>query len=147
MWTTHYKKMNELITNISHSQILILLITFRLLNSVFVSTYFSADEYYQGTEIAHSLHFPNHSHIISWEWQPEHALRGYMHPMILSTGYYLMDYIQQINLLIGGIENTQILLGFLSWWLPQMVQSILTAISDFYLFLLCEKYFGNKKLS
>ncbi|KAG2392377.1 hypothetical protein C9374_012629 [Naegleria lovaniensis] len=140
------------------------LILFRLLSSLFTTTYFSADEYYQGIEIAHSLHFPQHPHIIPWEWQSEHALRGYLHPMILSVGYYLMDYIpQKINhesLLFNNLFNhlkgmekdeemqqhQMIWMGFLAWWLPRMVQAVLTAISDYFLYLICVKYFENWKI-
>jgi len=145
----------------SHLLLFITLILFRLFNSLYVQTYFSADEYYQGTEIAHSLYFPNTTHIIPWEWHSENRLRGFVHPIILSMAYPLMKPIDELTQLpqishylkqaIYYTGNSQQLLsnkelhfhvlGFLSWWLPRAVQSIMTALSDMVLFAMCLKYF------
>ena len=118
--------------------LIIFLITFRLMSSFFITTYFSADEYYQGIEIAHSLHFPDHPHIIPWEWDAKHSLRGYLHPMILSSGYYVMDFVEKLY------GNDESLMGFLSYWMPIAVQSVCTALSDYFLFLIVAKYLKSK---
>ena len=110
------------------------LLAFRLVNALVVNTYFSADEYYQSVEVAHKHVFDHHmcNDKLTWEWQPEHALRGYLHPMIFTILYSIMKYcgITQADLYVIA---------------PRLLQSISSAICDYSVHQLATKWFHNNK--
>jgi len=63
------------------------LVLFRLVNALAVATFFVPDEYYQGTEVAYGMVYGRSER--TWEWQPEHRIRGFLHPLLLAVPLWL----------------------------------------------------------
>lgn len=65
------------------SNVLLLILALRVLNSFLTRTYFQADEFWQALEPAHFKAF-GYGHL-TWEW--EHGLRSYAFPLLFELGY------------------------------------------------------------
>ncbi|CAM9187423.1 unnamed protein product [Phaeothamnion confervicola] len=61
------------------------IIAFRILNCVFLQTYFTPDEFWQGPEVAHAIAFGQGQ--LTWEWQADARLRGVAHPLLYVAVY------------------------------------------------------------
>lgn len=77
-------------------KLLLLLITLRVINSLFIATFFDPDEYWQSMEVAHSVVFGYGYK--TWEWRENIALRSYIHPLIFIIYYKIikalhLDYV------------------------------------------------------
>ena len=81
--------MREARRHASHllTSILACCLVFRAVNAVVVRTFFNADEFWQGPEIAHKIVY-GYGHA-TWEWRAK--LRGYAHPLIYALVYKLGD--------------------------------------------------------
>jgi len=60
---------------------------FRIANALIVRTFFNADEYYQGPEVAHALAYGYG--VLTWEWSAK--LRTYAHPLVYYVIYIIGD--------------------------------------------------------
>eukprot|EP00736_Rhodelphis_marinus_P007584 Rmarinus@m.5405 len=102
------------------------LIPLRILNSILLQTFFMADEYWQGPEVAHHLVF-GYGHL-TWEWRL--GLRSYLHPLVLSVPLYILQFL--------GIDN---------WWLiansPRMFQGVFAALTDIAVYNFSGVLFGR----
>lgn len=101
---------------------------FRILNAIFVVTYFNPDEFWQSLEIAHRIVFG--SGFTTWEWSEQARIRGAAHPFIFVPVYFLLK-----------------LLGWDSPWMtaysPRIIQAVLAAVGDVFLFKFARKEFGK----
>ena len=81
--------MREARRHASHllTSVLACCLIFRAFNAVVVRTFFNADEFWQGPEIAHKIVY-GYGHA-TWEWRAK--LRGYAHPLIYALVYKLGD--------------------------------------------------------
>lgn len=62
-------------------------LVYRLANAAVVRTYFNADEFWQGPEVAHALVYGYGAR--TWEWRAR--LRGYAHPLLYAALYRAGD--------------------------------------------------------
>jgi phosphatidylinositol glycan class B len=112
------------------------LIAYRIVNALIVNTYFSADEYYQSVEVAHK-HVFQHTQCndtLTWEWQPQIALRGYLHPTIFTILYYVMKQI--------GVTNSELYVIA-----PRMLQALSSAGCDYGVYLLARKWYPKQSIA
>ncbi|KAF4665151.1 hypothetical protein FOL47_004726 [Perkinsus chesapeaki] len=61
---------------------------FRVINALLICTYSSADEYWQSIEVSHYLVFGRG--YLTWEWQPEVALRSSLMPLLYVPYYWFL---------------------------------------------------------
>jgi len=62
---------------------------FRVVNALVVRTFFNADEFWQGPEVAHRIAYGYG--FLTWEWRKR--LRGYLHPLVYAAVYRAGDAI------------------------------------------------------
>lgn len=80
---------------------------------------------FKGTWLIYPLHFR------SWEWQPEHALRSYLHPMIFMLFYWPLKILHlDSNRLINLV--------------PHLVHVVLFALSDYFMLRLLNRIFDAR---
>lgn len=94
---------------------------FRVANTFLVRTAFDPDEYWQGPEVAHRVAF-GYGHL-TWEWWPENALRGYLHPLLFAPLYKLLA--------LCSLDTP-----FLVQWSPRILQSLMATLGDVSLYVL-----------
>jgi phosphatidylinositol glycan class B len=104
-----------------------LLLLFRIINSLVVSTYFDPDEFWQSLEVAHNLVYGRG--YLTWEWT--HGIRSYAHPLLFAAIYKLLDF---FNLSNSGLVIIA----------PKVLQAFFAATTDYYIFKLTEKMFGPR---
>ncbi|CAI5733683.1 unnamed protein product [Hyaloperonospora brassicae] len=104
-------------------------VAFRLWNALFVRTFFNPDEYWQSTEVAHRLVF-GYGHL-TWEWSDDAQLRGFAHPGIFAGLYKLLQ-------LLDVDSRWAVAYG------PRLLQGLLAAANDFFLYKLAWAYVGAK---
>ena len=123
-------KMEMSTTTLFHCMLL-----FRIFNALLVTTYFDPDEYWQSyssfsfyrLEVAHRIVFGN-GHL-TWEWN--HAIRGVAHPYLFAAVYWVLRALH--------LENTDMMTIA-----PKIMQSVWAALSDFYIYLLAKRLFGQE---
>ncbi len=99
---------------------------FRLANAFAVRTYFNADEFWQGPEVAHRAVF-GYGHL-TWEWH--RGLRGYAHVAIFAGVYKLAAVL--------GADTT-----FVIAWGPRVAQAAIAAVGDVYTHELARRWFRS----
>ncbi|ETI44012.1 hypothetical protein F441_11145 [Phytophthora nicotianae CJ01A1] len=104
-------------------------VAFRLWNALFVRTSFNPDEYWQSTEVAHRLVFGYG--YLTWEWQDDAQLRGFAHPALFAGLYKLLE-------LLNLDSRWAVAYG------PRLLQGLLSAANDFFLYKLARNYFDAK---
>jgi Alg9-like mannosyltransferase family len=107
------------------SKLFILMLLFRIYNSLLLATFFDPDEYYQSLEVAHNIVFGRG--YLTWEWT--HAIRGFAHPSIFVGVYSLVKWM--------GLEGTDAVV-----YAPKITQAVFAAVSDLFTFMLAFKMFG-----
>lgn len=107
------------------SNIFFIMLVFRVFNSIFISTFFDPDEYYQSLEVAHNIVFKRG--YVTWEWR--HMIRGYAHPLIFVFVYKVIQLLK--------LQDSIIII-----WGPKIVQGLFAALTDFFTFLLANRIFG-----
>ncbi|KAK9275656.1 hypothetical protein L1049_022923 [Liquidambar formosana] len=98
----------------------------RIANSLLVQTYFNPDEHWQALEVAHRITF-GYGHL-TWEWK--RGIRSYLHPMVFALLYQVLAFFRLDT----------------PWFMmkaPRLLQSIFSAVGDFYLYKLSDVLFGN----
>ncbi|KAI6183508.1 Mannosyltransferase [Aphelenchoides bicaudatus] len=105
-------------------------LSFRLINLFLVKTWFVPDEYFQSVEVAYNqVYGIGH---LSWEWQPEHALRSYLHPALFMIFYWPLKILHlDSNLLISLI--------------PSLIHVVLFTISDVFMLRLLRRLFVDSR--
>ncbi|XP_067678293.1 GPI mannosyltransferase 3-like [Haliotis asinina] len=102
------------------------LLALRITNSLLIQTFFVPDEYWQSLEVAHNMAF--HYGHLTWEWQE--GIRGYTYPLSFALLYKFLH--------IFGLDNRVLLIK-----LPRMLQGVMAACGDLYLYrlsrLLCDR--------
>ena len=99
---------------------------FRVLNAFAVRTYFNADEFWQGPEVAHRFVF-GYGHL-TWEW--ERGLRGYAHVTIFAAVFKLAAWL--------GVDNT-----FVIAWGPRVAQAAIAGVGDVLTHQLARRWFQS----
>ncbi|KAL8037256.1 hypothetical protein ABFX02_11G028400 [Erythranthe guttata] len=115
--------------NSSHKIFLLCLVT-RIINSLFVQTYFNPDEHWQSLEVAHRIAF-GYGHL-TWEWKK--GIRSYLHPVLFAALYKVLSFLHLDT----------------PWFMiraPRLLQSVSAAIGDHYLYELSRVLFGNNVAS
>ncbi|KAA8522802.1 hypothetical protein F0562_009225 [Nyssa sinensis] len=95
-------------------------------NSLLVQTYFNPDEYWQTLEVAHRIPF-GYGHL-TWEWKK--GLRSYLHPLLFALLYKVLALLHLDS----------------PWFMmkaPCLLQSILSAVGDLYLYKLSQVLFDE----
>jgi phosphatidylinositol glycan class B len=92
-----------------------------------IKTSFVPDEFWQGPEVAHNLVFGYG--YLTWEWQQ--GLRGFTFPLFFAGAFKLLH--------ILGMDSATALI-----MVPRVLQAILAAFGDLYLFKLSTKLFGKE---
>ncbi|XP_069127470.1 GPI mannosyltransferase 3-like [Argopecten irradians] len=102
--------------------ILLGLIALRVCNALMIQTYFVPDEYWQSLEVAHKIVFDYG--YLTWEWRQ--GIRSYFYPTIFAFLYKILAVI--------GLDHRLLLIK-----LPRIVQGVIAALGDLYLFKLSWK--------
>lgn len=103
----------------SEKTILLGLIAFRICNSLFIQTAFVPDEYWQSLEVAHKITFGYG--YTTWEWRE--GIRSYIYPTVFAALFKFLA--------LFGLDNRLMLIK-----LPRILQGIMAAYGDLYLFKL-----------
>lgn len=101
------------------------LIVYRICNVFLVQTWFVPDEFWQGPEVAHKLVFGYG--YMTWEWRE--GIRGYFYPLVFSSIYKVL-YVLKIDYLNFIIYS------------PRIIQAILAAIGELYIYKLARFLYG-----
>ncbi|XP_076914903.1 mannosyltransferase APTG1-like [Bidens hawaiensis] len=110
----------------SSKKIFTLCLIFRIINSLFVQTYFNPDEHWQALEVAHRVTF-GYGHL-TWEWSK--GIRSYLHPMLFAILYKILS-ILHFDTPLFMIKA------------PRLFQSVFSAFGDLYLFKLSHVLFDG----
>lgn len=103
------------------------LVLFRALGSLLLTTYFNADEYWQGPEVAHRLVF-GYGHL-TWEWSLQAKLRSIVHPGIYAILFKLLQ--------ISGLDSPLAVRN-----LPRLFQGLLLVVVDAHTYKFAKRLFG-----
>ncbi|XP_050208020.1 mannosyltransferase APTG1 [Mercurialis annua] len=110
----------------STKSIFALCLAFRIVNALFIQTYFNPDEHWQSLEVAHYIVF-GYGHL-TWEWKK--GIRSYLHPMVFALLYKVLA-----------------LLGLDTPWfmtkMPRLLQAFFSAVGDLYLYKISHALFNN----
>lgn len=105
------------------------LIILRIINAFTVNTFFQPDEYFQSLEPAHELAYGYGE--VTWEWLRQ--LRSFNYPFIFFLSYKLGD--------LFGFGDVGVYL------MPKITQGIISAISEYYLYVFAQKALRNELLA
>jgi GPI mannosyltransferase 3 len=112
--------------------LLYLLIVYRIVNTFCVQTYFNPDEFWQGPEVAHRMVY-GVGHL-TWEWSPSAQIRSAVHPSFFALFYWCVKTI--------GIDTRFVVMAG-----PRVLQSILAAVGDFYVYRWSLQIFLSKNVA
>nr|XP_043629540.1 mannosyltransferase APTG1 isoform X2 [Erigeron canadensis] len=112
---------------LSSKKILLICLVFRMINSLFVQTYFNPDEHWQALEVAHRVTF-GYGHL-TWEWKK--GIRSYLHPMLFAVLYKVLSFLH--------LDTPLFMIKA-----PRLWQSMLSAFGDLYLFKLSHAAYGYR---
>ncbi|KAF5789457.1 putative hexosyltransferase [Helianthus annuus] len=110
----------------SSTKIFIICLIFRMTNSLFVQTYFNPDEHWQALEVAHRITF-GYGHL-TWEWTK--GIRSYLHPMLFAVLYKVLSVLH--------LDTPLFMIKA-----PRLLQSVLSAFGDLYMFKLSHVLYGG----
>ena len=80
-------------------------------------TFFEADEFWQGPEVAHKLVF-GYGHL-TWEWAE--GLRSYLHPLLFAVLYKTIAFLRIDTPLIVSLS-------------PRLLQALFAAVADVHVY-------------
>lgn len=110
----------------SDKNVFLLCLAIRLVNALMVQTYFNPDEHWQALEVAHKITF-GYGHL-TWEWKK--GIRSYLHPIIFAFLYKVLAFCH--------LDTPWLMMKT-----PRLLQSILSAVGDLYLYKLSKVVFGD----
>ncbi|KAM7472857.1 hypothetical protein LguiA_011040 [Lonicera macranthoides] len=120
------KKKSPNSTPLSQKRVFVICLGFRMLNSLLVQTYFNPDEHWQALEVAHRITF-GYGHL-TWEW--EKGIRSYLHPMLFALLYKVLAFFH--------LDFPLFLMKA-----PRLLQSVLSAFGDLYLYKFSQVIFDD----
>lgn len=103
-----------------------IVLAIRLVNAFTLKTFFQPDEFYQSLEVAHRVVFGYGYE--TWEWRE--GLRSSLHPLIYAGGYYLTIFLGEEWVFIA----------------PKVINAILAAIGETYMYIFAVRYSNNKQI-
>ncbi|XP_052776100.1 GPI mannosyltransferase 3-like [Mya arenaria] len=110
----------------SEKTLFLSLICIRIVNSLMIQTSFVPDEFWQSVEVSHRMVF-GYGHL-TWEWK--NGLRGYLYPSVFAFFYKVFALL--------GLDSRQMMIK-----LPRIIQGIIAATGDLYLYklswMLCDR--------
>ncbi|CUV05300.1 unnamed protein product [Cryptosporidium hominis] len=106
----------------------IIIIVFRILNSLFIRTTYNPDEYWQSLEVAHKI--VNGFGYLTWEWEPCVSLRSIIHPLIFTICYIIINFFKKIVKFF--CKNNYQCLYHTNYYfiIPRLYQSIFAILTD-----------------
>ncbi|KAL4018677.1 hypothetical protein IC575_022294 [Cucumis melo] len=110
----------------SMNKVLLFCLAFRFANAFLLQTYFNPDEHWQALEVAHYITF-GYGHL-TWEWK--RGIRSYLHPLLFAFLYKVLALL--------GVDTPLLMIKA-----PRLLQSIFSAVGDFYLYRLSRALFGE----
>ncbi|KAH8583713.1 dolichyl-phosphate-mannose-glycolipid alpha-mannosyltransferase [Cryptosporidium sp. chipmunk genotype I] len=108
--------------------ILIIVIAFRVLNSLIICTTYNPDEYWQSLEIAHKI--VNKFGYLTWEWEPCVSLRSIIHPLIFTLCYIIINFLKKIGEILCGNNYQYFYCTSYYFIVPRLFQSIFAILTD-----------------
>ena len=106
-------------------------VALRVVNCLVLGTYFDPDEHWQSAEVAHKALFGYGQ--LTWEWEPEVALRGFLHPALSSL---LPLWLASLLPLPSSFSSAPLLSAA-----PRMAHSLVAAAVDLLCYALCRRLF------
>ncbi|KAF2077016.1 hypothetical protein CYY_001648 [Polysphondylium violaceum] len=97
------------------------------IDALLINTFFDPDEYWQSLEVAHNLVFGYG--YMTWEWKE--MIRSFLHPLIFVVTFKLLDILH--------LDTTYLMIV-----VPKLVQGIISAIGDYYLYKLSIQIFNKQ---
>lgn len=151
-WTLKMLRWFETITQ-SKWKLIAFLVIFRVLNCLTVQTYFNPDEPWQSLEPAlaivsqwhnrpinesvdHSI--KTHSGFMTWEWSASARIRSPIQLIPYIIFYQIRFMMQSFSLPVEDWID-----GWINFYGPRIMQSILIVVSDYRLFRLSNELFGK----
>ncbi|WZZ30672.1 hypothetical protein YC2023_014073 [Brassica napus] len=101
-------------------------LAFRVVNALLIQTYFNPDEHWQSLEVAHRTVFGYG--YLTWEWK--RGIRSYLHPMLFAFLYKVLH--------LTGLDTPYVMSKA-----PRLMQSVLSAVGDLYLYKLSDALYGE----
>ena len=98
-------------------RLFLLLLFFRIINSLLVVTFFDPDETWQSLEVAHWKTWG--IGYLTWEWKAK--IRSFVHPFLFYLVYKLL-------LGLSLLDSISII------WGPRLLQAFIAALNDYFLF-------------
>ena len=124
----HAHKLEHLQLNLA-SSIVLTLVLLRVINSIFVYSFFSPDEYWQSLEIGHKITF-GYGHE-TWEWRQQWKLRNYIYPYFIAGIYQILK-----------ITHMDTVLSVIIF--PKMIHGLLLSTTDILIYFCTSNWFGVK---
>ncbi|KAK2191499.1 hypothetical protein NP493_49g03045 [Ridgeia piscesae] len=106
------------------------LVAFRATNALIIQTSFVPDEYWQTLEVAHHMAF-GYGHL-TWEWKQ--GLRSYVYPAVFAVMYKFLALVH--------LDSRILLIK-----LPRLLQGVMAAVGDLYLYKLSHKLSGSRRVA
>jgi phosphatidylinositol glycan class B len=91
-----------------------------------IRTFFEADEFWQGPEVAHRLVF-GYGHL-TWEWSE--GLRSYLHPLLFAALFKIIALFRIDTPFIVALS-------------PRLLQALFAAVADVHVYALAIRLFGR----
>lgn len=110
---------------------------FRLINALFLATYYNPDEYWQNQEIAYDMVFGNGAQ--TWEWREHARIRGFAQPLLTALVYKVLSLLGlDTQWLIVRLEAQIMMFSFSQNSSPMLLgsTSLLSMYSYFHVTLL-----------
>ncbi|KAH8820062.1 Alg9-like mannosyltransferase family-domain-containing protein [Xylogone sp. PMI_703] len=126
----------QVVVDYMNKDVITLLMFLRLINALFVHTFFQPDEYFQALEPAWQIAFGKESGAwITWEWQNQ--LRSSLHPALFAAFYFVGNRV--MTFLSMYPQFRAIILSVL----PHVIQSVIATVGDFCTWKLAQKMYGR----
>ncbi|KAL8977490.1 MAG: hypothetical protein Q9205_006720, partial [Flavoplaca limonia] len=117
--------------------VLLFLVTIRVLNALCIRTFFQPDEYFQSLEPAWEIAFGSDSGAwITWEWK--NRLRSAIHPTLFAGVYWMSAELSKL-LQLTPHNHAELLLAA-----PKVTQAVIAALADYYTWRLGERMYGRR---
>ncbi|KAL9127474.1 MAG: hypothetical protein Q9217_003656 [Psora testacea] len=114
--------------------ILIFLITFRIVNALSIKTFFQPDEFFQSLEPAWAIAFgANSGAWITWEWK--NHLRSAIHPVLFAIIYRITAGLSWIFCLSPTLHSDLLIAA------PKIAQAVCAGLGDYYTWKLGERIY------
>ncbi|CAI2364433.1 unnamed protein product [Moneuplotes crassus] len=103
--------------------------TIKMLLAFTTRNMFYPDEHQQGVEIAYDMVYGGGN--LTWEWDPNYALRPILHPLIYAAAFKLLNSL--------GLDYSVMII-----YVPNIIHISLWLIGDYYMLKVCQKFYGSQ---